>query len=634
MQASKQSKFADFTLLFLLRLFVIECCNSVRNPKKQSNQIMKTKTTAPRKKSKRQHSHRRRSRKPDCPDKHLDKLMKDTKTTNFHQKYNRQKPSQLLKVNSMCRTTFTSLFSIILPESMRHSFVSYIKQSPAPSHLPEHQKIYRSISKDILLEAFLKCRPSNSSDQLSVRECEPVEMITNPLDYYLIECVLNRSTKESSTSMNDYQFASPVIHARCNDSRLYDKKFDNLYRTIVLLMGSSSCFLTCFATKPVKNRKTQITENQLIPLAESWLRLQRSNGLPSKGSYIKKICKVWAVSIKNESKVQVCQIIRAHQFDDEFKYSPIIPPDCYRFCNGPPVHSTLSEQRSHYQALLLQSPTIGVGRRKYVKGTYHRILPDSCLIIDSRIDGNITLDIDNRSPDRCKRVGRSCIHIRDARHHRNLCQLLSDNSRRLRPTFGKTNARAHSGDKGGMYSVGTRVSQDGSSFGLTKITNRLYSSTAPNIASISTAASRMAEEEFPQILHAMKQIERVANLSAHSLMGGDKSPSIAASISVDLCNATHYDVNDCSYSFSIWSEDIPGSAKNWFFILPNALVRHNDRTYNGIAIRLFHGAAIAWDGRIHRHGTTATDPGCGNHVYGWFWGASRRAIDYENKENS
>jgi hypothetical protein len=40
-------------------------------------------------------------------------------------------------------------------------------------------------------------------------------------------------------------------------------------------------------------------------------------------------------------------------------------------------------------------------------------------------------------------------------------------------------------------------------------------------------------------------------------------------LSVNMSNASHYDVNDASQGFSIWTEDKPGTTKNWYFVLPN-----------------------------------------------------------------
>ena len=81
---------------------------------------------------------------------------------------------------------------------------------------------------------------------------------------------------------------------------------------------------------------------------------------------------------------------------------------------------------------------------------------------------------------------------------------------------------------------------------------------------------------------------------------------IDADVSVDLSNASHYDVNDASQSFSIWTEDFPNTTLNWYLVLPNVYgtKSHNGRNYNGVAIKLTHGTLISWDGRLIRHCTS------------------------------
>ncbi len=40
-------------------------------------------------------------------------------------------------------------------------------------------------------------------------------------------------------------------------------------------------------------------------------------------------------------------------------------------------------------------------------------------------------------------------------------------------------------------------------------------------------------------------------------------------VSVNLGNASHYDVHDASQGFSVWTEQIRGLGSNWFFVMPN-----------------------------------------------------------------
>jgi hypothetical protein len=107
----------------------------------------------------------------------------------------------------------------------------------------------------------------------------------------------------------------------------------------------------------------------------------------------------------------------------------------------------------------------------------------------------------------------------------------------------------------------------------------------------------------------MQDVEDDAALLPRYGMKGDGKfarVSHSVDISVDLSNATHYHVCDTSQGFSIWTEDVPGSAKSWYFVLSNVFGKktRTGPTYNGVAITLSHGVLISWDGRVIWHGTS------------------------------
>ena len=73
----------------------------------------------------------------------------------------------------------------------------------------------------------------------------------------------------------------------------------------------------------------------------------------------------------------------------------------------------------------------------------------------------------------------------------------------------------------------------------------------------------------------------------------------------------------------------PNVRQNWYFVLLNLHGRRLDGSeYNGVAIQLYHGTAISWDGCVVRHCTSVSRSdgaetscvGAGwtseNHVYG------------------
>ena len=61
--------------------------------------------------------------------------------------------------------------------------------------------------------------------------------------------------------------------------------------------------------------------------------------------------------------------------------------------------------------------------------------------------------------------------------------------------------------------------------------------------------------------------------------------------------------------FAVWTEEKPGKASNWYFILPNANGTRVDGTrFSGLAVRLYHGVVISWDGRVLRRCTSVSKP--------------------------
>ena len=112
-------------------------------------------------------------------------------------------------------------------------------------------------------------------------------------------------------------------------------------------------------------------------------------------------------------------------------------------------------------------------------------------------------------------------------------------------------------------------------------------------------------------------------------------------MSVNLGNSSHFDVHDASQGFSVWTEEVLGVGENWFLIFPNVHgVRPDGTEFRGMAVKLGHGVAISWDGRVLRHCTSISHPDgklsgkvgevkdsqFHNHLYGTFTAAKEKII--------
>ena len=123
---------------------------------------------------------------------------------------------------------------------------------------------------------------------------------------------------------------------------------------------------------------------------------------------------------------------------------------------------------------------------------------------------------------------------------------------------------------------------------------------------------------------------------------GDQGCGVGYTIdmSVNLGNASHYNVHDALQGFSVWTEEILGLGSHWFFVMPNLYGKRPDgRPFRCVAIKLSYGTAISWDGRVIGHATSLskTDAVDGmrvgdvgyyprNHLFGAFTAAKVRVI--------
>ena len=109
-------------------------------------------------------------------------------------------------------------------------------------------------------------------------------------------------------------------------------------------------------------------------------------------------------------------------------------------------------------------------------------------------------------------------------------------------------------------------------------------------------------------------------------MGGKSGPGSVIHVTEDLGNESHYD-GDLTMSVGFWTEDDPGTAENWYFLLPNVQIRDS----TGVAIQLKHGRVIEWCGYLLRHCSTVPSPkayvdvdgnSVANHVHGYMVGCT------------
>jgi hypothetical protein len=132
-------------------------------------------------------------------------------------------------------------------------------------------------------------------------------------------------------------------------------------------------------------------------------------------------------------------------------------------------------------------------------------------------------------------------------------------------------------------------------------------------------AKKVIQSVAPEPIEDMHAVEEKNGVVRPDVMGGEGGITASMVQSLNLGNTSHYDKGDQSQCFSIWTCRKIG-ASNWAFLGPNTTVLVDGHLYHGIAIKLYHGRALGWDGHIIRH-CTARPHNCeDNLLVGSFWG--------------
>ena len=267
----------------------------------------------------------------------------------------------------------------------------------------------------------------------------------------------------------------------------------------------------------------------------------------------------------------------AKSIPDNHSYAPILAPDVFRLKNVEHKMSCGGEGRLWYNCL-----RHNLSRRRYVKGSYHNNMFNHKYsdIIDWRESGD--MDILVILPDKTL----SKISIRRAPEQLSRKILLMNEALKSK----RCNCRGlRFGDEGKMYSMGKR----------SETQEYVVSEKDSNIRSLMTSIGierrSWFQNEFP------KEFEE--HFSTENNLDYMK-PCLSDFMvhSINLRNASHYDVSDVTITTTTWVEDQIGNTDNWYFLFPN--VTRDMET--AIVIKLFHGCTINWDGAKLRHCSSLT----------------------------
>jgi predicted SnoaL-like aldol condensation-catalyzing enzyme len=285
-----------------------------------------------------------------------------------------------------------------------------------------------------------------------------------------------------------------------------------------------------------------------------------------------------------------------------------------------------AEARILYRQLLTSSPSNKHGCRRYVKQSFHKHIPRTTLHYDVATHGDMVFQITTHDI-KSRPETQSYLSVTTLTNHDTFKQSIEASTKHFladRSRF--VSARNSVCDLGQMTAVGVLRARTGGCLIETKAgtVDTAFSRGLPDLC---RQAAAFANDKFPGLLSTINHLESAAGITRPQYMGGKDGVSSSMAVSVDLANATHYDVNDASMGFVVFAESKPHTTSHWNFVLPNVLVKFNNHSYHGLALKLHHGACIHFDGRIIRHGTSMHNRfSKDEHTMGFFWAASSKAF--------
>ena len=420
----------------------------------------------------------------------------------------------------------------------------------------------------------------------------PIAWLENAFKSTEVHARISKTTTKDMMSFESLAYivlgtvtGSKRSHGRLNNSDLFTETILNGYvhpdseqvsfKNYFILLPHSSVFFMC-------NHKS--VDNKITALPMSWLRLHSSHGTPSKNGFLSDIHDVWQIDEGEHSR----HVFDCYQFDDYAEKAPLMAPDVFQGVHVKDQRVARQKYRDMVNARE-ESGSFRVGCRKYVRGALHQNIPNTCLQLDSREIGDFDLRVVLQNSNYSARDV-SIIQCVDVSKEDSLLWQLHQGSKYFKSVPG--NCRQHNKDCGRMYGIGEMVcGGHGSSLRITNVTNEEEVCTfLPKIVS---EVKGVMTPKFRSVLPQMEFIEDECGRTIPKALGGKDGISCSMNLSNGMGNATHYDINDGSVGFSIWTELSNGDSSNWFFVLPNILIRRNGITYHGVAIQLYHGCAIA-----------------------------------------
>lgn len=525
-------------------------------------------------------------------------------------------------------------------------FVTF-KRCFVPADLYNHDVDGRTDSDlDIVV---MDCILARTDKPPKVKRKQIAKLVDTPVK--VLKCELDPSEVDENYISGDTQLAAggnPLLPVCLKD--------DKYYRACVVMVPDAGVYY-CHRERRMA---TAGVVSSHVPMDINWLRLRRHststvNNWFNPGAYVWRMsdgdCNVWKWGIRRSAtnllppgcvipslrdRTLPRAVHTTYQCTDE--EGTCLAPDCV---DGTNLSRAMDDEALFrmYRTAYMKSNSAKRGCRHYARGFLHENIDGSKTWI---IDPQKVTEMDLQALAHIRYSGEkaavhrvSTVQIRYLPHiiGKDCDQMLNQihgHCRMVARRYGRGGkARAGKGDLGCMHPVGTHINTKGD---MCQYVTSSGCEDLPILRAAVTACSRLAGVAVPGVLRVAQDLEDDAGMQRLPGMDGcDHFGHVTHTLdlSVNLSNASHYDVNDASQGFSIWTEDEPGTTKNWYFVLPNLVgtFPDSDREYKGIAIKLSHGVLVSWDGRLIRHCTSVKTRHAGN-FFGTFFAAKTRVVKF------
>ena len=304
----------------------------------------------------------------------------------------------------------------------------------------------------------------------------------------------------------------------------------------------------------------------------------------------------------------------ATQYSDFSKESPLLEPDIVNNIGTARPYS-IEEHKERHLGIVNGSTNKTLGRA-YEKGVHYRDVLKSCerkqnppCILDPpKDDTRIKIRINHLAPD-LSVCNTSIVEISRVDDNGVMSAIRLVGEELLSCDAKQTN-RKEAGDEGKMYSFGSNTANR--TTGEYCIPDNFDPNIMKHASTLVTNAWNSLHSTVMESITTCTETARKLLLITENPITPETETTYGVYTmiyTIDLRNASHYDINDMKYSLSIWASDNPDKLRGkWFFVIPNVRVElTNGSIHDGLVIVLDDCVQILWDGRVLRHGTAYCD---------------------------